>query len=553
MVSAPCPSSAPFEQQMAAPVHSKGRGRGFGGRVRVRDRGGEDDAPPPPLDEDRVEQIRTMVREAGGSIILGKICHDHPGVKKVQLEGHFTFTRAGDQWQISLLEDKVEAVATVIECGATDYGAERLDGDRAAVLADVSLSPSPDAEVEEVAGEADAQVAQPEGGAPEAAEVDSLDPAQVEAIATFLESKGGALPLGRVTQQFSGLKRAQLETYFEFNRVGDHGQWEVRLPGVVPSGAEIMFDGQALSVDAPLPPLADEQVAILKAALELAPAKQLPLSQMLKLMPGIKRKQIEECFQVIRLDKKRFMVALDGKPGLSDQRRPGRLQITGAPGVPLLPTPKGAPRALRVPKVSLRTVPLLPRPPLTRWLLPGGRPLPMGPILGGGTLPHRPNFPAAGLARPAVRLWQGASRPTARGRAPLLPLPIIPPAALPATARRAPERREEFPPLEPRVLQEVEQLLRESGGSLPMGRVSSAFRFVKRQQLEGRFDLDRVKDQWVVRLRPKGVGRRGRTGQQEMIRDTTLAPPRRPHPRMRQDEGSRRRCRRKGTATATAG
>lgn len=159
-----------------------------------------------------------------------------------------------------------------------------------------------------------------------------------EGIQQLLEASGGALPLGKVTQEFPGLKRAQLEGIFELTKVGLNGQFEVRLPDCVSTGVEIMFKGQAVSKDEPLPPLDQDSIACLRSALEQAPCFTMSMGQMRKIVPEVRREQLENDFQVTRVDKKHFTVSLrqeDGGPALEDQGK-GRqeafhdFQVTGS-------------------------------------------------------------------------------------------------------------------------------------------------------------------------------------------------------------------------------
>jgi len=372
-----------------------------------------------------LEAIREFVRANGGIVNLGKICHDFLGVKKSQLEGSFSLARVGDQWQVGLLE-LGDLMATLPLQAAQPQASEA-----AALVA---------AAAAEVAAAGSAPLGAIQNATPEAAaasDVAALDATQVEAIALYLEQHGGALPLGRLTQNFRGLKRAQLETHFELSHVGVHGQWEVRLPGMESQGAEMIFQGKAVPVDTPLPPLTHEQISAVRELLAAAPKQTMPFMHVVKSVPGIKRKQLEEHFEILQVDKKRFDVTLNGPPGRVDGRK--AKQTVGA-----ILRPAGAPVQLVGELAGLE--PWLDAPPSTQGVAPPG------------------------VAPPSV-----------------LPPPIMEPPDSP-------------PPLAAEAIQQVTQFLESQGGEAPMGKVSSIFKFIKRQQLEGIFELQRIGDQWVVRL-----------------------------------------------------
>jgi len=254
-----------------------------------------------------------------------------------------------------------------------------------------------------------------------------------------------------VTQKFPFLKRAQLEGHFDLDRVGQHGQWEVRLPGVAPVGGEMIVDGRAVPLDEALPPLSDEQIMAVKEALSAAPGQQLKLTEVIRAVRGVKRQQLQECFEVVRLDKKNFLVNLAGPPGLSDGRDVRR-RPQGSTGI------RGAPLKFQEPSLTR-----LQRPPIGR---------------------------------------------SSRG-----------PEAVPSLTFAD----EPPPPLAPEVLDQVCMLLQDQGGSANLGKITAAFKGIKRQQLEGVFDMERIGDQWVVHMdegKGKGKGRRPPGGP---IRSTPLA------------------------------
>merc|ERR1712110_802590 len=140
-------------------------------------------------------------------------------------------------------------------------------------------------------------------------------------MGTFLELHSGVLPLGRVSAQFMGLKRQQLEKrsdVFELHRVGKDGQWSVRLVGCEAENVEIMLDGAGASKDnAKLTgPLDQEVVDQIREKLAEQPDQELDLRNIQKEFPSVRREQLAEHFEVHRFDKKRFKVRLSETPGL---------------------------------------------------------------------------------------------------------------------------------------------------------------------------------------------------------------------------------------------
>jgi len=412
----------------------------------------KDGPPPPPLDEETLERIRNLLRENGGIVPLGKICHDFLGLKKCQLEGHFLFSRVGDQWQVGLpeLDDgtgsfQSQAVAAAMVSGnpgsvaaaaQTGFGAfagglDGLSSGLSGVPPEMQLGSlgAPAAAMTGVAAATVQEMAGVQGAVLGQEQVTPLDPSQVEEIATYLEQHGGALPMGRLTQHFMRLKRAQLETYFELSQVGQHGQWEVRLPGMESQGAEIVYQGKALPSDAQLPPLTESQITAVTNTLALSPNHTLSLMELLKHVPGIKRKQLEEHFQVLQIDKKRFDISLNGPPGRVDTRKANQNPQQGQAG---------------------------------------------------------------GVAQ---EFSAAAAQMQAAVQAQVLQVPKSVPA------------EEAPPPLEPEVVAQVTALLEACGGETWMGKVSQNFKHIRRAQLEPHFEFARLGDQWLVRL--PGLASRG--------------------------------------------
>jgi len=504
-----------------------------------------DEAPPAPLDELTLNSIKELVQSRGGSLGLGHICHDFPGVKRLQLQDHFDLNRVGNQWVVSLPPDLLEQ--------EDDLAAQVLAASQGLLGVKMEF-PKPTRE-------------------PDFLEAAPLDDTQVEAVATVLEANGGALPLGRVTQLFPRIKKTQLDLYFELNRVGNDGQWEVRLPGVAGEGVEMMLDGKAVPKDTPLPPLDEGQVAAIRTLLEREDSQSLPITKVFEACPGVKRGQLADHFEVTRVDKKRFMVSLSDSPGVVDARRPPLTVLAGIrPLTTVSPVPPtGPPPALRA-TPSSAPLASAPAPPLDPEIVQQVRQL---VDLCGGTanmgrvsaafkhiklsqleehftlvrvrdqwqvqLPEEsgqagkvvsymqsapPRLPTRpGPSRLAPTIPRPSSRPTNRvsvfgpltgsSRAPLptgallpplkAPVPWTTPRVRPSSSRGLPSapavlQDEPPPPLDPEVLHSIEILIEEAGGSAPMGRVSQAFMGVKRAQLQEHFDLQREGDQWRVSI-----------------------------------------------------
>lgn len=138
----------------------------------------------------------------------------------------------------------------------------------------------------------------------------------IQAIGQELAAHGGRLPMGKLCGKFEGVKRGQLEGVFELSTIGEHGQVEVRLPGMEPVGV-MMYGGEVVSQDMPLPPLEQEQIDQITAMVEAVPNGMAPLSRVTHMVKGIKRQQIEPHFDISvhRLgDKKRHYVRKKGTP-----------------------------------------------------------------------------------------------------------------------------------------------------------------------------------------------------------------------------------------------
>lgn len=279
--------------------------------------------------------------------------------------------------------------------------------------------------------------------------VEPLPEETSEGIVALLESAGGVLPLGKVMQEFRGVKRVQLEGVFELARVGQDGQFEVKLPGAEFAGSEIMFQGQAFAKDAPLPPLDTDSIDQLKTALLLSPGFTTTMGRIREIVPGVRREQLENAFNVVRVAKKDFRISL--KP----EDWPESCDGIDKAVHPLAYTQPESTQQTLQDAASAK--------PFNRGMF-------QPPAI---VLPRRE------LLKPSCKatdhFWRG--QVGGRGRAAVEPLTF--------------EQRGG-----------ITQLLEAAGGVLPLGRVMQEFRGLKRSQLEGVFDLGKVgrDGQFEVRL-----------------------------------------------------
>lgn len=155
-------------------------------------------APPPPeLDAYVVSQITEYIEANGGCAIMGKLCSNFPGLKKAQLESHFEMAMGEKDFSVALPGS-----------GFTNF------------------APTSAAETAEGHGKKknkknkkDKRERDPNAPPPPA-----LQPAAVQQIIQWLNSMGGSAALGKVTTQFPGVKKAQLEgeSRFEVSQVEDN-------------------------------------------------------------------------------------------------------------------------------------------------------------------------------------------------------------------------------------------------------------------------------------------------------------------------------------------
>lgn len=138
-----------------------------------------------------------------------------------------------------------------------------------------------------------------------------LEDGVVNSIATYLESCGGTQTLGRLTAQFSGVKKAQLEAAFwVYPREGisddlvslatmDCPQIVNFVP--VPSGDEESKKKRRKDPNAPPPGPLDEQTLQMVVATIQAHGGMMTLGKLTTLFEGLKKMQVEQHFVIAPL------------------------------------------------------------------------------------------------------------------------------------------------------------------------------------------------------------------------------------------------------------
>mmetsp|Transcript_53399 Transcript_53399/g.106241 ORF Transcript_53399/g.106241 Transcript_53399/m.106241 type:complete len:358 (+) Transcript_53399:63-1136(+) len=150
------------------------------------------------LDALAVEQVRTYLLRMGGSASLGRLTSSFPGLKRVHLIPHFHMTPlpGGSDFIVTL--------------GGTMPAATALGATTVARLPTTGIGMGmvrPFGQFESKKKKRRAQV-------PPDEPLPQLDSSIVQSIAEVLIEAGGALPLGKLTTQFEGVKKAQLEPHF---------------------------------------------------------------------------------------------------------------------------------------------------------------------------------------------------------------------------------------------------------------------------------------------------------------------------------------------------
>mmetsp|Transcript_23641 Transcript_23641/g.73639 ORF Transcript_23641/g.73639 Transcript_23641/m.73639 type:complete len:314 (+) Transcript_23641:2-943(+) len=261
-------STAGLSQGLAAPValHAPPLGT-----PRESERGDVE-----PLAPGKLVEAVALLQAAGGAMALGRVTRQLRGVKKAQLAQHFELRH--DDGELDLVVALPGTPAGT--CAPGPRKRARTEGAEAGSLAGLTEP------------------------APEEA-VPPLDATRVAEVMAFLEASGGSLPLGRLTRQFRGLKKAQLAQHFALVVTGNPQDPVVGLPGCTPdwpspakharleaaqAGAQtaVAEGGEREEV----PPLEDTKLIEILGALA-ASGGTLPLGKLTRQFPGVKKSQLE--------------------------------------------------------------------------------------------------------------------------------------------------------------------------------------------------------------------------------------------------------------------
>mmetsp|Transcript_56386 Transcript_56386/g.164841 ORF Transcript_56386/g.164841 Transcript_56386/m.164841 type:complete len:481 (+) Transcript_56386:58-1500(+) len=168
-------------------------------------------APPPsPLSQESLQAIAAFLEGCGGTLSLGKLTTQFEGVKKVQLEPHFHLAQAANgDFVISLSAD---LALPTLQQQPLD-----LEGGLAGELGDLGVPSSliGVAPVEQPApGGKKKKQKQKRDRDPDAPPPPALEQAKIDEITAYLQQRGGVARLGRLSTDFPGLKKAQVEPHF---------------------------------------------------------------------------------------------------------------------------------------------------------------------------------------------------------------------------------------------------------------------------------------------------------------------------------------------------
>jgi len=144
-------------------------------------------APAGPLSGKMKALVTKLLTAEGGSMPLGRLTTLVEGVKKAQLEEHF-----------------------VVDVGPDPSRSDPL----------VSLA-SEDFPLQEPAVKIKKEPREPRTRREDAPPPPDLDSDVLSAITDYLSEKGGFSSLGRLTSDFPGVKKVQLEPHFDFTSVGN--------------------------------------------------------------------------------------------------------------------------------------------------------------------------------------------------------------------------------------------------------------------------------------------------------------------------------------------
>jgi len=156
---------------------------------------------PPPLDALAIQQIQGYLAQFGGSAPLGKLTSEYPGLKKAQLEqAHFQVVMTPGQ-----------ADHMVFLTGSSGGSVMRQMGHG---IASASSQPK----------QSKAKRPRDDHAPPE-----PLTEDQLKDIQMFLQECGGSVGLGKLTTEFEGVKKVQLEAAGLYITSADTGDYTVSL------------------------------------------------------------------------------------------------------------------------------------------------------------------------------------------------------------------------------------------------------------------------------------------------------------------------------------
>lgn len=157
------------------------------------------DEPLQPLDSSIVQSISEVLVEAGGALPLGKLTTQFEGVKKAQLEPHFS----------------VAAHPSGVSAG--DFTVSLIGVDGTPMITDTAAFLQPKLEEDfqqRGAKKKKTRVREKKPVDPDAPPPPDLEMDQVNAITSFLQLHGGCVRLGKLCTQFEGVKKVQLQPFF---------------------------------------------------------------------------------------------------------------------------------------------------------------------------------------------------------------------------------------------------------------------------------------------------------------------------------------------------
>lgn len=200
------PYEEPISVRAASEMTATGLVDGGGKKKRVRKEKDPDAPAPLPLTPEAVHQIVDYLQAFGGCAPLGRLTTKFEGVKKVQLEAHFhiysTEGSDGGDFTVSLLEDRSDGQHLV----HTQVHSFRADADKGPKKKRMRTRRDPD------------QAPLPE-----------LEVTVLHGIVAFLQAHGGVVSLGKITTEFSGVKKVQLAPHFVLCGLGSTGDYAVCL------------------------------------------------------------------------------------------------------------------------------------------------------------------------------------------------------------------------------------------------------------------------------------------------------------------------------------